>query len=260
MTLHHFTQNEEEEAISECSFGRLFQQCPNESKRHPKDLSNRHLFPTFPTAKTFSPPKFVYETQRKGKKNRKCAIALFSLVLFLPNQTGNGEEKVLRGVQKRKPTKRSKKKLLKKVVDYLRSDSYMFAPLISSQSRTLRSSAESNYLFFFFFTLFDYIFGFYFNVLLVGSGSERTHQRKQQQKVNREDWGVKSDTYMYAPLVDPPRSISPLPTGSSWYMKRVTTAVSTQNITFQDNEPTDWSSEIVGKDQTSKSFLQETSI
>ncbi|KAG7972420.1 hypothetical protein I3843_07G182600 [Carya illinoinensis] len=123
-------------------------------------------------------------------------------------------------IQKRKPTKRSKKKLLKKVVDYLRSDSYMFAPLISSQSRTLRSSAER------------------------AEVREPIRENNNKRSIEKIGEYLKSDTYMYAPLVDPPRSISPLPTGSSWYMKRVTTAVSTQNITFQDNEPTDWSSEI----------------
>ncbi|XP_035538850.1 uncharacterized protein LOC108998919 isoform X1 [Juglans regia] len=134
------------------------------------------------------------------------------------------KKKTLRGVQKRKPTKRSKKKLLKKVGDYLRSDSYMFAPLISSQSKTLRSSAER------------------------AEVREPIRENKNKSLIEKIGEYLKSDTYMYAPLVDPPRSISPLPT------------ISTQNVTMEDNEPTDWSSDIVGKDQTSKSFLHETSI
>ncbi|XP_041019033.1 uncharacterized protein LOC121260975 isoform X3 [Juglans microcarpa x Juglans regia] len=99
------------------------------------------------------------------------------------------KKKALRGVQKRKPTKRSKKKLLKKVVDYLRSDSYMFAPLISSQSKTLRSSAER------------------------AEVREPTRENKNKRLIEKIGEYLKCDTYMYAPLVDPPRSISPLPTG-----------------------------------------------
>ncbi|KAF5456248.1 hypothetical protein F2P56_025750 [Juglans regia] len=101
------------------------------------------------------------------------------------------KKKTLRGVQKRKPTKRSKKKLLKKVGDYLRSDSYMFAPLISSQSKTLRSSAER------------------------AEVREPIRENKNKSLIEKIGEYLKSDTYMYAPLVDPPRSISPLPTNKS---------------------------------------------
>lgn len=48
--------------------------------------------------------------------------------------------------------------------------------------------------------------------------------------------------------------------GPSWYKKSVTMAVSSQNVTMQDNEPKDWSLYIIEKNQTSKSFLHETSV
>ena len=59
------------------------------------------------------------------------------------------EKKSLLGVHKRKPIKRVKKNLLKKVADYLISDSYLFAPLISLQPNTFPPSSNySSFLFF----------------------------------------------------------------------------------------------------------------
>jgi hypothetical protein len=68
------------------------------------------------------------------------------------------EKRASLGVQRRKPVKRSKKKLLKRVVDYLRSDSYMFAPLVSPRSRTFHSSAIGSQFFSFFFFNQNFVF------------------------------------------------------------------------------------------------------
>ncbi len=120
------------------------------------------------------------------------------------------EKRALLGVRTRRPTKRSKKKLLKKVAEYLKSDSYMFAPLISPQPKIFHSSASSSnywaFVFFFFFQLNFWVYFIIFNVFAGGffiifhngveffiyfrSAIQRTHQENQQQKFVEEDWGV----------------------------------------------------------------------
>ncbi|KAG6698879.1 hypothetical protein I3842_08G041500 [Carya illinoinensis] len=135
------------------------------------------------------------------------------------------------GVQKRNPIKRSRKKLLKKLVDYLISDSYMFAPLISSPPKMFRSSPP-----------------------LVREPIRETKKKKLFKKIGEY---LKSDSYMYAPLL---QSTSPLPTGSSLYVKSVTMAVSMRGKCpcMVDNEPRDQSSNVVAKDQSSQSFVHES--
>ncbi|KAG6644214.1 hypothetical protein CIPAW_08G040600 [Carya illinoinensis] len=89
------------------------------------------------------------------------------------------------GVQKRNPIKRSRKKLLKKLVDYLISDSYMFAPLISSPPKMFRSSPPP-----------------------IREPIRETKKKKLFKNIGEY---LKSDSYMYAPLL---QSTSPLPTGT----------------------------------------------
>ncbi|KAF3452865.1 hypothetical protein FNV43_RR03298 [Rhamnella rubrinervis] len=79
------------------------------------------------------------------------------------------EKKVLLGVQKSRPSKRNKKKSVNKVIDYLKSDSYLFAPLISS------------------------------------SASEAVKGNNMGSVKKVEEY-LKSDSYMYASLVIPPQS------------------------------------------------------
>lgn len=66
-------------------------------------------------------------------------------------------KKMLIEVQKKRPIKRNKKKLLKKVIDFLISDSYMFAPLISHPphgfSSPMKTRASTTGIIFFFFQL-----------------------------------------------------------------------------------------------------------
>lgn len=78
------------------------------------------------------------------------------------------EKKSLLGVHKRKPIKRVKKNLLKKVADYLISDSYLFAPLISPQPNIFPPSSNYSSFLFFFLFFFQLKFDFYSMFLLVG--------------------------------------------------------------------------------------------
>lgn len=111
-------------------------------KRHEKALR------TDTCSQRSQPPQFYLEHVCFGK--------LFLSDRFAPNRSQTITKKKmvkkrpLQGVQKRKPIKRRRKNLMKKVADYLGWDSYMFAPLISSRSKIFRSSPASNFLFSFF--------------------------------------------------------------------------------------------------------------
>ncbi|XP_059459444.1 uncharacterized protein LOC132188996 [Corylus avellana] len=145
------------------------------------------------------------------------------------------EKRASLGVQRRKPIKRSKKKLLKRVVDYLRSDSYMFAPLVSPRSKTFRSSAIG---------------------VEVKEPIKEPNNNRLLKKIGEY---LKSDSYMYASLVASSQSISP-PIGPSQCMNRVTMAVFKRRVTMVENEPTDHSTDEVAEDQMAKSFLHKTRI
>ena len=98
------------------------------------------------------------------------------------------EKRVLLGVQKKKNP--IKKRFLKKIEDYMKSDSYMFARLITKPhiaSKTSTSSTTGNIsfnsVFFLFhssanwFLIYIYINGM-FNYAL-RSGNERMHEREE---------------------------------------------------------------------------------
>ncbi|KAL0013416.1 hypothetical protein SO802_000485 [Lithocarpus litseifolius] len=142
------------------------------------------------------------------------------------------EKKSLLGVHKRKPIKRVKKNLLKKVADYLIPDSYLFAPLFSPQPNTFPPSRVE-----------------------FGEPIKKINNKNAFKKIGE---FLISDYYMYASLVAPQSIVTP--TEPSWHIKRVTTAVSTRKVTMIDKEPTDRSSKKVAKDQSSKNLLHETSI
>ncbi|KAK4853771.1 hypothetical protein QYF36_014315 [Acer negundo] len=110
------------------------------------------------------------------------------------------------GVQrkkKNKPNQRNKKSVLNNVVNYLKSDSYMFAPLINSAFAT--------------------------------------------------------DSYMYASLFAP-QPISSLSKGSIRYVKRVTMEISTRTLTMEDNHPAVQSANVIADDQHFEGNLPETGI
>ncbi|KAJ9689132.1 hypothetical protein PVL29_014668 [Vitis rotundifolia] len=78
------------------------------------------------------------------------------------------------GVQNKRPMKKNKKKWLKKVLDYLKSDSYMFAPLIFHPTNSAAAS-----------------------------GVEMTKPIKEDNRtlLEKVEEYLKSDNYMYAPLI-----------------------------------------------------------
>ncbi|EEF34163.1 conserved hypothetical protein [Ricinus communis] len=108
------------------------------------------------------------------------------------------EKRAALGVKKRKkPIKTNRKTLLKKVVDYLKSDSYLFAPLISSSPRTdhflaskIVSSTSSS---------------------TTTSAVEMKENMKGKKKRFAEKVGdyLKSDGYLYAPVFAPKLVIFP---------------------------------------------------
>ena len=121
------------------------------SKTTRNTLINKHLFSSQPPQHTFS----LIHTN-------KC---ISETIFTEPKQ--KMEKRALLGVRTRRPIKRSKKKLLKKVADYLKSDSYMFAPLISPQPKIFHSSASSSnyraFVFFFFFFSIKFL-GLFYNI------------------------------------------------------------------------------------------------
>lgn len=131
------------------------------------------------------------------------------------------EKRVMLGVQRGRPIKRNNKKFLKKVVDYFKSDSYLFAPLVSLKiyhSSTAGLFVSFVLLFFLFphfgtlVAQFVFVGLFYFIYLLMGFNfwvvivflavkfKEPSYKRRLKKFVEY----LKSDTYMYASLVGPP--------------------------------------------------------
>ncbi|PON90719.1 hypothetical protein TorRG33x02_135760 [Trema orientale] len=143
------------------------------------------------------------------------------------------EKKILLGVQKKRVAinKRNKKKLLlEKVVDYLKSDSYFFAPLTSSSSS--RSDLHS----------------------LKTVEMKEKAKENDNRLLNKVGDYLMSDSYMYAPLVVPSKSlVSPLK-GPQRYIKRVTVEVSRSSITLKDKNQ--FASKVV-EGQASKDHLHE---
>ncbi|XP_059637567.1 uncharacterized protein LOC132279569 isoform X1 [Cornus florida] len=149
--------------------------------------------------------------------------------------------------------KRNKKGLLKKVVDYLKSDSYMFAPLISSPTFDFSSPTTSS----------------------TGVETEKPIEEKNKKLLKKVGDYLKSDCYMYAPLLVPQSSVSattrrvspnkdhdahevgPLagknidqPQGATWYLKRVSTAISAGKVTKKKNQPIKQTANVIGEAQS----------
>ncbi|KAK4854593.1 hypothetical protein QYF36_026397 [Acer negundo] len=135
------------------------------------------------------------------------------------------------GVQrkkKNKPNQRNKKSVLNNVVNYLKSDSYMFAPLINSAFAT-------------------------------GLDLKEPIKGKKKRLLNRVVDYLKSDSYMYASLFAP-QPISSLSKGSIRYVKRVTMEISTRTLTMEDNHPAVQSANVIADDQHFEGNLPETGI
>ncbi|KAK1592692.1 hypothetical protein Q3G72_028829 [Acer saccharum] len=134
------------------------------------------------------------------------------------------------GVQrkkKNKPNQRNKKNVLNNVVNYLKSDSYMFAPLINSAFATGLDLKESI------------------------KGKKRLLKRVVDY--------LKSESYMYASLFAP-QPISSLSKGSIQYVKRATMEISTRTLTTEDNHPAVQSANVIAEDQHFEGNLPETGI
>ena len=72
------------------------------------------------------------------------------------------EKNVVTGIQNKKPMKKNKKKWLRKVLDYLKSDSYMFGPLIFDPTDSPAAPGfhfSHSLIFNFFFPFCDCVFG-----------------------------------------------------------------------------------------------------
>ncbi|OMO61059.1 hypothetical protein CCACVL1_23751 [Corchorus capsularis] len=104
------------------------------------------------------------------------------------------------GVQKKtKPTKQNKKKFLKNVLDYLKSDSYMFAPLISPPLSGYSDTKMKEPI----------------------KGNKKRELKKDRNY-------MKSDTYMYAPLLPPP-------SGQFQSRRKITDEVSTTMLNLKES-------------------------
>ncbi|XP_034698979.1 uncharacterized protein LOC117924473 [Vitis riparia] len=121
------------------------------------------------------------------------------------------------GVQNKRPMrKNNKKKWLQKVLDYLKSDSYMFAPLIFHPTNSAAAP-----------------------------GVEMTTPIKEDNRtlLEKVEEYLKSDNYMYAPLiitqpmhVPAAKAIESPQTG---YIKSISTDISTRKITKKSSQPTE---------------------
>ncbi|KAI9126121.1 hypothetical protein K1719_003539 [Acacia pycnantha] len=120
-------------------------------------------------------------------------------------------------VQKTKDFKNGKKHLVKRIVDYLKSDTFFYAPLLSIVPSHFRSPD----------TL---------------SSSTRVVEFKKPIMKNKPFLGhlgdyMKSDDYMYAAMAGPPPSLQGAE--SLLYSERIRMSVSTTRLTMKVNQPAD---------------------
>uniref|UniRef100_A0A5B7B1K6 Uncharacterized protein n=1 Tax=Davidia involucrata TaxID=16924 RepID=A0A5B7B1K6_DAVIN len=140
------------------------------------------------------------------------------------------------GVHKTILKKRKEKRLFKKVVDYLRSDSYMFAPLISSQPSDFPSTKICS--------------------SATGIETKKPIKENNEKLVKKVGDYLKSDCYMYAPLVVPQplhcfdtKTINPPHTGPDLYLRRVSAAISIRKVSRNTNQPTEQTENVIREDQ-----------
>ncbi|KAM5554042.1 hypothetical protein ABKV19_025997 [Rosa sericea] len=151
------------------------------------------------------------------------------------------ERRMFLGVQKKRPIKRIKKKLLNKLLDYLTSDSYMFAPLISRPPSAFTSSSKKK-------------------ASVRGVEVKKPVREKKKLLKNVSDY-LKSNSYMYAPLVAPPQSLTSSPKGSSLHLERVTTfEVSKRKVILKGYKPNEKLADGILKNQACEGSLPEEII
>ncbi|XVF47806.1 hypothetical protein PTKIN_Ptkin03bG0140600 [Pterospermum kingtungense] len=124
------------------------------------------------------------------------------------------------GVQKKtKLTKQNKKKFLNDVLHYLKSDCYMFAPLISSSFSGVKMKEPI-----------------------------KGDQKRVLKKVGEY---MKSDTYMYAPLVSSQLTGSP-PSGQTQCIRKVTMEVSRRMLNLKENHQSTEPANVIADKQPCK--------
>ncbi|XP_052180484.1 uncharacterized protein LOC127793792 isoform X1 [Diospyros lotus] len=155
-------------------------------------------------------------------------------------------------VQRKKLKKHGKKKnpLLKKFFDYLKSDSYMFAPLVSSQPSGSSSPTEP------------------ISTFATRDETEKPGGENSKKLLKKVREYLLSDCYMYAPLTDAQQSqgvdsatSSPPCTGPVWRPKRVATAFPIREVPKETKQPTEQTVMLTGKDQrTDRSPVKKTTL
>ncbi|KAK9901889.1 hypothetical protein M0R45_001870 [Rubus argutus] len=147
------------------------------------------------------------------------------------------EKRMFPEVRKKRPIKRNKKKLLNKVLDYLTTDSYMFAPLVSRPPSGFNSSVKKK--------------------ASLRGVEVKTPVRENKRLLEKLSDYLKSNCYMYAPLLNPPQSIIP-PKGSSLDLGRVTTVGALERrLILRGYKPNEKLADAIVEDQASKGSLPE---
>lgn len=147
------------------------------------------------------------------------------------------------GVNKTIIKRNHKKRLLKKVAEYLKSDTYMFAPLISSPASPPKITRS---------------------IIITGEEVKKPIKEEKKRMLQKVGEYLKSDSYMYASLIDPQPSLgtdviimSP-PTGPTSNLKRVTTESPTRNATKESNQRTEEVTNVMLEKEFSKGYTSET--
>ncbi|KAJ1433550.1 hypothetical protein SESBI_06088 [Sesbania bispinosa] len=144
------------------------------------------------------------------------------------------ENRVRLGVQKKKPIKRrGRKPSLNKFFDYLKSDTFMYASLLSSRPSDFPSTNT-----------------FPFSAQVVELKNPIKESQLLQEQVG--DY-LKSDVYMYEPLLDPP----PSPQEPIQDCGVVRMDVSSRRLTMKVNQPNDHLGNV---NQLSESNLPQTDL
>ncbi|XP_038710740.1 uncharacterized protein LOC120005269 isoform X2 [Tripterygium wilfordii] len=177
----------------------------------------------------------------------------------------------------KKPIKRNRKRLMKSVLDYLKSDTYMFSPLISSDFRVskmkkpmkpinkrllLKSVVDylksDTYLFAPLFSNKPSCF----TEPKTPSSSCSSFSEEMKEKSGGDSLGLltkygeflKSDSFMYGPLVAPLHVSSSI--GSSHHVKKITVEVSPRKLTSKNDQSANGLTENVFSEEN----VSETSI
>ncbi|BBG92936.1 hypothetical protein Prudu_000806 [Prunus dulcis] len=143
-------------------------------------------------------------------------------------------KKMSQEVQKKRPIKRNKKKLLKKVIDFLISNSYMFAPLISHPPHGFSSPMKTR-------------------ASITGRKPIKGDNKRLLKKVG--DY-LKSDSYMYVPCLL--HLHQPVLVALLKYLKKVVTMANSERKLFlKYNKSNERFTNVIAEDQASKGCLPE---